>query len=149
MSSHTIKTTWKKVGEFSHSHVKRHHVINFHDDVSLTTAGANSTDAADPEQILAAALSSCHMQTFLMLAAKKRLIVESYNDEAVAELSQREDGRFWIRKITLNPIVVFANDKLPTEETFIKMHHKSHEHCFVANSLNCTIDVKPLLKAKT
>ena len=145
MSTHTIKTTWIKNGEFSHNSIDRHHTLNFHEDVSLISAGANTSDAADPEQLLAAALSSCYMQTFLILAAKKRLVVESYSDEAVAELSQRDDGRFWVSKITLNPTVKFSNDKIPDKEVFIKMHKKSHDHCFVANSLNCTIDIAPIL----
>lgn len=143
MSQHNIKTQWVKSGEFSHKEVKRNHQVNFNKNINLDVSGANATDAADPEQLLAASVSSCHMQTFLLLAAKKRLIVESYTDNATAELNQRDDGKFWVSKITLNPLVVFSGDKIIDHETFINMHNKSHDHCFVANSLSCEVVVLP------
>jgi len=141
MSEHKINIEWSRQGVFSHEGFDRNHQIQFHSDVSLTAAGANNPSAADPEQMLAAALSSCHMQTFLVLASKKRLQVESYQDNAVAILSQREDGKFYVSKITLNPKVEFSGDKIPDRETLENMHHKSHDHCFVANSISCEMEV--------
>lgn len=141
MSEHKINIEWSRQGVFSHEGFDRNHQIQFHSDVSLTAAGANNPSAADPEQMLAAALSSCHMQTFLVLASKKRLQVESYSDDAIATLSQRDDGKFYVSKITLNPRVSFTGDKIPDKQTLESMHHKSHDHCFVANSISCEIAI--------
>ena len=135
MASHIAKVRWIKDGEFSHEGFERRHQINFQDDVSLTTGGANNDFGADPEQLLAASMASCHMQTFLVLASKKRLQVASYADDAEAVLGQREDGKFWVEKIILNPKVEFCGEKIPDADTIKAMHEKSHINCFIANSV--------------
>lgn len=139
MSEHEITIEWAKQGSFSHEGFNRHHTVKFNTEQSLAAAGANTPDAADPEQMLAASLASCHMQTFLVLSSKKRLVVESYRDKAVAELDQQEDGRFFVKRITLNPQVIFAREKTPDKNTLNKMHEKSHDHCFIANSIDCDV----------
>lgn len=138
---HIVNIQWQKTGEFSHEFFERRHHVAFQPEVILTAGGAGNDFGADPEQMLAAAMASCHMQTFLALAAKKRLQVESYNDEAAAILEQREDGKFWVSKIVLNPKVVFCGDKIPSQEVIRAMHEKAHEHCFIANSITSTVEV--------
>ena len=142
MASHIAKVRWLKDGEFSHGGFERRHQIHFQDDVSLTTGGANNDFGADPEQLLAAAMASCHMQTFLVLASKKRLQVASYQDDAEAILGKREDGKLWVEKIILNPQVEFCGDKIPDPETIKAMHEKSHAHCFIANSVAAEMTVE-------
>ena len=63
---------------------------------------------ADPEQMLLSALSSCHMLWFLDLARQARFVVESYEDEAVAEMGRVGPGKVAITKITLHPRIAFA-----------------------------------------
>ena len=81
--------------------------------------------------------------TFLALAAKKRLTVESYHDEAEAVLAQREDGRFFIATLILRPRVQFSGEKIPDDASVEAMHIKAHEHCFVANSVLSEVIIEP------
>jgi organic hydroperoxide reductase OsmC/OhrA len=141
---HKVSVTWQKDGEFSHEGFERRHDIAFKSQVHLPAGGAGNDFGADPEQMLAAAMSSCHMQTFLALAAKKRLIVESYHDDAEAVLAQREDGKFYIATLTLRPRVQFGGDKVPDQAAIDAMHGKAHEHCFVANSVLSEVVLEPV-----
>lgn len=140
---HKVDVHWQRVGEFSHEGFERRHDIAFQPQVGLPAGGAGNDFGADPEQMLAAAMSSCHMQTFLALAAKKRLTVESYHDEAEAVLAQREDGRFFIATLILRPRVQFSGEKIPDDAAVEAMHSKAHEHCFVANSVLSEVIIEP------
>jgi len=108
---------------------------------SIAMATANTAEHIDPEQALAMSLSSCHMLTFLALAAKKRLVVESYDDNPVAYVEQNEQGLFHVPKIILHPRVVFADKVKP--EVLTSMHEKAHKHCFISNSLNSEVLIEP------
>jgi len=143
MAEHIIHIQWHKDGVFSHEGFERRHSVEFRPEVTIPAGGAGNRYGADPEQMLAAAMSSCHMQTFLALAAKKRLVVESYEDTASAEIAQREDGKFWVPRITLTPRAVFSGDKIPDEDAVLAMHEKAHEHCFIANSTSSEVVVTP------
>ena len=142
LSQHKVVVGWAREGEFSHTGFERKHQLDFGNQARLLAGGAGNDFGSDPEQMLAAALASCHMLTFLTLAAKKRLQVVSYDDEAVAELSRRDDGKFYVSTIRLFPAVVFEGDQ-PDAETIEAMHHKAHDHCFIANSLSCEVVVEP------
>lgn len=98
-------------------------------------------EAVDPEEALVAALSSCHMLTFLYVAAKQGFVVDSYEDQAVGEMTKNERGRMWVSKVTLNPAIVFAGDKRPTPEQLDHLHHLAHEECYIANSVKCEVVV--------
>ena len=56
-------------------------------------------EAVDPEEALVAALSSCHMLTFLYVAAKQGFVVDAYADEAVGEMTKNERGKLWVSKV--------------------------------------------------
>ena len=141
MATHIAKIRWLKTSDFSHEGFDRRHDIAFQDAVSLPAGGAGNEFGADPEQLLAAAMASCHMQTFLVLASKKRLQVASYSDDAEAILGQNADGKFWVEKIILNPRVEFCGDNIPDAYTLKAMHEKSHAHCFIANSVAAAMTV--------
>ncbi|MDO6681916.1 MULTISPECIES: OsmC family protein [unclassified Oceanobacter] len=143
ISEHSMDLHWQREGEFSHQGFERRHQLDFGHQVQLAAGGAGNDYGSDPEQMLAASMASCHMMTFLALAAKKRLNVVSYEDHAVAELAQRDDGRFHISRILLSPLAVFEGDKIPDAEAILAMHHKAHEHCFIANSVLCEVEVNP------
>ena len=142
MSEHKIELAWKKAGEFSHEGFERKHQLGFLPGVSLSAGGANNNYGADPEQLLAAAMASCHMMTFLALAAKKRLQVESYEDQAIVTAEPREDGKMWVPSILLQPKVVFSGDKQPDLAAIEAMHEKAHQHCFIANSTKSAVVIK-------
>lgn len=134
MSEHFAKISWQRSGEFSHTGFVTHHEAEI-SGISIPMSTANTPEHVDPEQALAASLASCHMLTFLALAAKKRLVVESYDVEAVAHASLNEKGRTFVKMIELKPKVEFSQDSGVDAEQLEKMHHKAHDHCFIANSL--------------
>ena len=96
----------------------------------------------NPEQSLAAAMSSCHMMTFLALAAKMRWPVKSYKDKAHAFLGKNSKGKMCIIKIELNPIIEFDNDFVVSKEEMDKVQDRSHRYCFIANSLSEEVELK-------
>ncbi|MEJ1382291.1 MAG: OsmC family protein, partial [Candidatus Sedimenticola sp. (ex Thyasira tokunagai)] len=93
----------------------------------------------DPEEAFIAALSSCHMLVFLSIAAKRKYVVESYTDNAVGTMKEEENGKTSVTKVTLRPEIVFSNERQPTVEQLEKMHHMSHENCFIANSVKTEV----------
>jgi organic hydroperoxide reductase OsmC/OhrA len=94
----------------------------------------------DPEEAFVAALSSCHMLTFLAIAARKRLVVDAYDDHAVGVMAPNEQGRLAITEVTLHPRIVWAGAE-PDAATIDRMHHLSHQECFIANSVTTRITV--------
>ena len=96
----------------------------------------------NPEQSLAAAMSSCHMMTFLALAAKMRWPVKSYKDKAHAFLGKNSKGKMCVIKIELNPIIEFDNDFVVSKDEMDKMQDRSHRYCFIANSLSEEVEIK-------
>ena len=96
--------------------------------------GGNALNT-NPEQALAAALSSCHMMTFLALAAKVKWPVASFKDKADAHLGKDPQGKMCISQIDLNPFVEFDDGFEVDKAKLDDMHERAHRYCFVANSL--------------
>ncbi|MCL1079194.1 OsmC family peroxiredoxin [Parashewanella spongiae] len=99
----------------------------------------------DPEEAFVASLSSCHMLFFLSIAAKRKYIVDSYTDDAVGIMEQDSDGKIAMTQVTLKPHIRFSGDKKPTFEQLEKMHHQSHEQCFIANSVKTKITTEIIM----
>lgn len=93
----------------------------------------------DPEEAFVASLSSCHMLFFLSIAAKRKFVVESYEDHAVGIMEQNNEGKVAMTRVTLRPKAIFSGDKQPNEKQLEKMHHQSHELCFIANSVKTEV----------
>ena len=89
----------------------------------------------DPEEALVASLSSCHMLTFLWLAAIKGYVVNSYHDEAKGTMTKNAKGKLYVSTVTLKPQIAFGGEKQPDAATLASLHHDAHEECFVANSV--------------
>ncbi|MGD9844033.1 MAG: OsmC family protein [Variibacter sp.] len=100
-------------------------------------------EAVDPEEALVAAVSSCHMLFFLSFAAKDGLVVDRYEDAARGVMTKNENGKFYVSTITLNPAVTFSGAKRPAQADVDALHHRSHEECFIANSVKSEIVVNP------
>jgi organic hydroperoxide reductase OsmC/OhrA len=93
-------------------------------------------EKADPEELLVASLSSCHMLWFLDYARRERLRIASYEDDAEGAM----DGtRF--TGVVLRPRVSFERD--PGPEKMEELHHLAHERCFIARSVNFPVEVEP------
>ncbi|KXO09138.1 putative redox protein [Moritella sp. JT01] len=101
----------------------------------------------DPEEAFVASLSSCHMLFFLSIAAKRKYVVDSYIDNAVGIMGKDSDGNISMTKVTLRPYVEFSGAKRPTIAQLEKMHHQSHQQCFIANSVKTEI-VTEIITAK-
>ena len=121
------------------------HTININN--NLINAGSapeygGSDKELNPEQSLAAAISSCHMMTFLALSAKMRWPVVSYKDKAYAFLGKNSKGKMCVNKIELNPIIKFESGFSVSKVDMDQMQDRSHRYCFVANSLAEDIEIK-------
>ena len=99
-------------------------------------------DAVDPEEAFVASAASCHMLFFLDFARQAGLVVTGYEDEAEGEMHRGSDGKVRITRITLRPRIVFAGEE-PGEAVIDELHHKSHEACFIANSITSEVVVEP------
>jgi len=144
MTEHRIALNWEK-GEtpFTYEAYTRNHTISFkngQETVTLSASPAYKGDGskADPEDLLVAALSSCHMLSFLAIAAKKKLTVHSYQDDAIGFL-ENDNGKLWITRVILRPQIVIDTDA----DTLAHIHHLAHEACFIANSVKTQVLVEP------
>jgi len=111
------------------------------------TTGESKGDPAilNPEQLLLMAASSCQMLWFLHLAAKARIDVVAYDDEAVA-LMPEDAEPVRITEITLRPRISVTGD--PSEERINKLVHSAHEYCFIANSLNSAMSIEATVERR-
>jgi organic hydroperoxide reductase OsmC/OhrA len=99
--------------------------------------------AVDPEEALVASASSCHMLFFLAYAAKAGFVVDRYLDEAVGVMGRDDRGKVAIVSVILRPAVTFSGKTLPDAAAIADLHHRSHEHCYIANSLRAEVTVEP------
>lgn len=97
--------------------------------------------AVDPEEALVAALSSCHMLFFLSYAAAGGFVIDSYEDEAVADMGKNAKGATAIVKIALRPKIAWVGTP-PAAEQLDKLHHRAHESCYIANSVSAAVVVE-------
>ncbi len=104
-------------------------------------------EAVDPEEAFVASLSSCHMLSFLWVAAKRGFVVESYRDEAVGVLRKNDEGKLAMTRVTLRPEVRFAAGPPTTSDEVEAMHHEAHEQCFIASSVKTDVRCEPVAVA--
>ena len=111
------------------------------------TTGESKGDPAilNPEQLLLMAASSCQMLWFLHLAAKARIDVVAYDDDASALMPEDEEPAR-VTDITLRPSITVDGDA--SEERVRKLVGTAHEHCFIANTLNCSMTVEPSVQRR-
>ena len=132
-------------GELSYGQYNTDHKIKINDEILLNAGSAaeygGSPNNLNPEQALAAAISSCHMMTFLALAAKMKWPVITYEDKAVAYLGKNSKGKMSVNKIELNPKITFQNNFSVSDEEMVKMQDRSHRYCFIANSLSEEVEI--------
>lgn len=147
MSEHRIQLTWSRNNQtFERGNYSRDHQIHFDQqtlNASSATAYGGNADHSDPEQMLAAAVSSCHMLTFLAVVANRGLVVEHYEDEATAELGKNTEGKIVVTKITLHPKVTFSNGIQPTVDELDNYHERAQRNCFIGNSVSSDVVVLP------
>ena len=109
---------------------------------SAAPAYLGNPKLVDPEEAFVASLSSCHMLTFLAIAAKKRFVLDEYVDEAVGHMEKNAEGRLAITRVVLRQKTRFSGDKQPSKQDLDEMNHAAHEQCFIANSVKTEVTVE-------
>src|SRR3954454_7714699 len=112
-------------------------------DLQLTADPAFRGDASkhNPEDLLIAAISSCHMLSYLALCAKYGISVLSYEDDASGTMQEDGKGGGRFVEVMLRPRVTIANGE--QLERAMKLHDRAHELCFIANSCSVPIHHQP------
>lgn len=146
MSEFTTQLEWKRLGRsFDYETFDRTHLLKFSGGAGLSASSApeykGDASLVNPEEQMIAATSSCHMLTFLAIASKSRLTVESYDDRASGVLAKNSDGKLAITEITLRPRVVFSGENIPDATKLRQLHEKAHANCIVANSIRASVVV--------
>jgi organic hydroperoxide reductase OsmC/OhrA len=150
MSEHKATISWKRTSpDFLKGRYSREHAWTFDGGLTVPASPAPSSVPApysnpsnvDPEEAFVAAVSSCHMLTFLFVAYKHGFQVDSYHDEAVGVMTKNDKGVPWVSSITLTPQIAFSGEKLPTPADEGHLHHLAHEQCFIANSIKTEVRV--------
>ncbi len=95
----------------------------------------------NPEELLLASLSSCHMLWYLHLCAQNKIVVEAYSDEAEATMLENEDGSGYFKSVILKPVVTIAHKNVLSLAE--KLHIQANKMCFIANSVNFEVHHKP------
>jgi organic hydroperoxide reductase OsmC/OhrA len=150
MNSYTATIIWKRGQQaFTDGKYSREHLISF--DGGASIAGSSSPhvvrvplsreDAADPEEMLVASLSACHMLFFLDFARRAGFTIDSYEDAAEGVMGKDERGRVAMTNVRLKPNIVWSGEKRPSAAEIDDLHHKSHEACFIANSFRGEVEV--------
>ncbi|MCG9677555.1 MULTISPECIES: OsmC family protein [Vibrio] len=149
MSDYSATIRWQRAEHetFSDNQYSRGHQWQFDGGVSVPASASPHVvplpyaveENVDPEEAFIAAISSCHMLTFLGIAAKRRYVIDSYVDEAIGIMEEDDKGRTSVTKVTLRPNIIFSGSKQPDYAQLEKMHHLAHQHCFIANSVKTEI----------
>lgn len=95
----------------------------------------------NPEEMLLASLSSCHMLWYLHLCSVNKIVVVAYGDDAHAVMEETATGAGRFTRVTLRPRVSIAAGGDTAKA--LSLHHEAHEFCFIANSVNFPVLVEP------
>lgn len=131
---------------FGYEEYSRSHHVSFGTGTGTTVSAASEYrgDPAlpNPEELLVAALSSCHMLTFLAVCARKKIVVDRYEDDAVGVLERPAGKRMQVTRVMLRPRVTFAPGTVVDAALLAELHHHAHEGCFIANSVTTEVVVE-------
>jgi organic hydroperoxide reductase OsmC/OhrA len=110
--------------------------------LSVSSAPEYAGDATcwNPEDLLGAAMSTCHMLTFLALCSKAGVEILGYEDHAEAILDT-VDKVARVTQVFLRPVISVSRGTSP--EKVVELFEKAHKYCFVANSVTCEAVLKP------
>ncbi|HMM64742.1 MAG TPA: OsmC family protein [Mesorhizobium sp.] len=153
MSTYVAEIEWKAKPEenFPAGRYSRVHQIRFDNGLAVRASASPNVvprpyadpTAVDPEELMVAALSSCHMLSFLDLARRAGVMVRAYHDAAEGILEKTAEGRVALTKVTLRPRIDCDADRITLDE----LHHRAHEVCFIANSVRTDVRVEPVFES--
>lgn len=140
---------WKlRDGEdFRNGRYSRAHSLSF-DGGAMIPASASphivgkwaDVSAIDPEEMLVAAMASCHMLSFLHVARLAGFDATTYRDHAEGVLEANASGKLAVTKVTLRPRIDWKG-AAPDDATLTRLHSEAHEACFIANSVKTDITI--------
>lgn len=144
---YTIHLEWSndKNTDFTFEKYNRNHSLFFSGDQVLLNSASpeyfGDKNATNPEELLASALASCHMLTFLAIASKSGYTVNHYKCGATAVMGKNVDGKMSVTEINLTPEISFTGEKKPSPEQLTSLHDKAHRNCFIAQSIQSKVNV--------
>ena len=151
MSTYTATIHWSRTGDgdFAKGQYGRAHEWTFDGGTKVPASASphivpapwSDPAGVDPEEAFVASLSSCHMLFFLDFARRKGLTIDDYVDVAEGVMEKGADGKFWMARVTLRPQIRWGGEP-PDEATISDLHHRSHEACFIANSVTTEVTVQ-------
>jgi organic hydroperoxide reductase OsmC/OhrA len=150
MATYTADLKWRpsEGDDFLKGRYSRGHTVSFDGGTAVAASasphvvGKWAVEAAvDPEEKLVAALSSCHMLSFLHVARLAGFAVASYDDHAEGDMEEIAPGRQAVTKAALHPQIAWAG-AAPGKEELERMHHEAHENCFIANLVKTKVTVE-------
>jgi organic hydroperoxide reductase OsmC/OhrA len=149
MAEHKASVKWTHHrGDFAKGTYSREHTWTFDGGAVVPASPALSnvplpySNAAnvDPEEAFVAAISSCHMLTFLYLAYRAGFDVVSYEDDATGHTEKNARGLPWVSLVELRPRIVYRG-RVPTREEDQALHYAAYEECTIANSVSTRITI--------
>ena len=130
---------------------ERNHVIKVEgkDEIAASSDPSFRGDKTryNPEELLVASVSSCHMLWYLHLCSEAGVVVTDYIDNAVGEMTETSNGSGFFKQVILKPIVTVADSSMVAKAN--ELHHKANEFCFVANSVKFPVKHEPTCLIKT
>ncbi len=153
MQTHHYKTTiaWtgnsgqgtKDYRAYERSHtisVNKKEIIN----ASSDPAFRGDKTKFNPEELLVASLSSCHMLSYLHLCAVNKIIVTEYIDNAEGTMQETDNGGGHFIGVILKPVITISDKSMLEKAT--QLHHDANELCFIASSCNFPVKHEPSFK---
>ena len=98
----------------------------------------------NPEYLLVTSIASCHMLSYLYVCALEGIVITAYTDNATGIMIEKESGGGSFKEVCLNPICSVADESMV--EKAKELHHKAHEICYIANSVNFEVKCNPTCK---
>lgn len=150
-SRHTAAIAWARGdARFADGRYSRRHVWRFDGGAEVPASSSphsvrlpySSAECVDPEEAFVASISSCHMLWFLSIAARRGYVVDSYDDAAEGFLEKAADGRAWMARVTLHPVIAWCGERVPTQADIAEIHDAAHHACYIANSVRAAITVE-------
>jgi organic hydroperoxide reductase OsmC/OhrA len=146
MSEYRAAIRWtRESSDFSYDSYDRNHGWKFGSGVEVAASAApefrGDPERVNPEEAFVAAIAGCHMLTFLAIAARKRLVVDSYTDKATGYMEKNAAGKLAITRVVLRPQIEFSGAS-PSGEELDRIHEQAHDHCFIANSVLTSVRVE-------
>ena len=147
MSQYQATIDWRRDGaDFSKGRYSRAHrwtldcgtVLAASASPSVVPLPYSEEKAIDPEEAFVASISSCHMLWFLDIARQAGFVVDSYSDTARGVMTTQDGGGLWVSRVDLYPVTAWGGEP-PDRSALEALHHKAHEMCFIANSVQTEI----------